>query len=825
MNALWQDLKFGARMLAKSPALTAIVVLTLALGIGANTAIFGIVDGSLLRPLPVRNPEQIVVLAPEQKGVTLQTYFFSYPDLLDYRKQVDQFSDLFATYSVFNFSGLSADGKADHIVTSYVTGNYFSALGLQAAAGRLFFPGEGEKQGEAPVLVLGYSYWQRRFGGDSGVVGKQVLVDGSPATIIGVGPKGFTGVHSGAQMDAFLPMNRAPGFEQGTGGIVSDRGARLFRVLGRLKPGASLAQAQTSVNVVAARLAQQYPASDKDFSVHVVPETRARPDPIVSNVVPVIAGSFLALAALVLLLACMNVANVLMVRATVRQHEMGIRAALGAGRRRLILQVLTESILLALLGGVAGMVLREWTFRTINSAVARFSNPPVHPEYAFDWTIFLYTLAIALFTGSVVGIWPALRASRADVNAVLREGGRADAGLAGHHRVRNVLVVGQLAGSLVLLIVAGLFVRSLMRLERSYLGFDPENVLNVTMDPHGIGYNEPRTKEFYRALEARVRALPGVQSVTLALSVPMETIMDARFVHVEGHPLAPGQQPPLVTCNRVDPSYFGTMRVPLLRGRGFAESDSETAPQVVVVNQAMAARFWPNQDPIGKRVSFAGPTGPWVEVVGVAVNGKYFALAFGEPIPYLYLPLAQSFSSQRTLQIRSTVPPESLIASVQQEIQGLAPDLPVFDVQTMKQALGGTNGLFVFRMGASLAGAMGLLGLVLAVVGIYGVVSFTAAQRTHEIGIRIALGAERRDILRLVLRQGMGLVIAGVLGGLIAAWALTRVMARLFIGVSATDPLTFAGVTLLLAAIALWACYLPARRATRVDPMVALRYE
>ena len=825
VEALWRDVRFGARVLMKSPALVAIVAVTLGLGIGANTAIFGLVDGALLRPLPVRNPREIVVLAPEQKGMTLQTYFMSYPDYLDYRKDANAFSDLFATYSIFNFVSLSADGEADHILTSYVTGNYFPALGIQPAAGRLFLAGEGETAGEETIVVLGHGYWEKRFRGDAGVVGKHVLVDGKSATIVGVAPRGFGGVYSGAYMDAFLPISAAPGFERGSEGFAGNRWARFLRVLGRLKPGFSVKQAQSAVSVVASRLAEQYAAADKDITVQVVPETRARPDPMVSNVVPVIVTSFFALAALVLLLACMNVANVLIVRATARQREMGIRAALGAGRGRLMLQVLTETILLALLGAVAGLVLREWAFRVINSTVRAMSNSGPLPETTFSWSIHVYTAGVALFTGVVVGLWPALRCTGADVNTVLRESGRSETGGRGHHRIRNVLVVGQFAGSLVLLIVAGLFVRTLAQLERSNLGFDPNNVLNVTMDPHGIGYDEARTKQFFRDLELRVGALPGVQSVAQTLSVPMGVPMDGRFVYVEGKPLAPGEQAPLVTCNRVGPSYFGTMRVPLLRGRGFSEADDEKTPAVAVVNENMAERLWPNQDAIGKRFSVSGAAGPWVEVVGVAANGKYFVLALAKPTPYFYLPLAQNFAAQRTLQIRSAVAPEMLVVAVKNEIQSLAPGLPVFDVRTMKETLGGTSGFFVFRLAASLAGAMGVLGMVLAVVGVYGVVSYSAAQRIHEIGIRMAMGAEREDILKLILRDGMVLVVVGVMVGLGAAWALSRAMQQMFIGVSPTDPVTYASVTLLLVGVALWACYVPARRAMRVDPMVALRYE
>jgi predicted permease len=390
--------------------------------------------------------------------------------------------------------------------------------------------------------------------------------------------------------------------------------------------------------------------------------------------------------------------------------------------------------------------------------------------------------------------------------------------------VRNVLVVAQVAGSLMLLIVAGLFVRSLTRIQRANLGFDPDHLLNVFLDTQEIGYDAPRTKGFYRELEARVRALPGVESASLAFSVPMGNYNDGRAVYIEGHPIAPGHQPPLVLFNRVDAPYFATLRVPFLRGRFFTESDNESAPPVAIVNQAMVSEFWPNEDPLGKRFSMSGPNGPFMQVVGVAGDGKYAFIGWDHK-PYFYVPLAQSYSSVQTLQIRSTVPPESLIKQVQKEVRGLDPNMPISGMTTMNKSLEGANGFFIFRLGATLAGAMGLLGLTLAVVGVYGVVSFAANQRTHEIGIRLALGAERHDILRLVLRQGLGLVGAGVLAGLVVAWLLTRAMTNLLVGVSPTDPLTFTSAVLILAAIAIWACYMPARRAMRTDPMVALRYE
>jgi predicted permease len=806
-------------MLGKAPMLTVVVCLTLALGIGANTAIFGIVNGLLLRPLPVKSPEQIMVLAGKLEGDTLGIFTLSYPQLQDFRKQADAFSDLFA--SQIDLGGLTYGGKTSQFFYCRVTGNYFSGLGVQPALGRLFLPAEGEAGGKDPYVVLGYTYWQRRFGGDPGIVGKQALVDGQEATIIGVAPKEFHGTNFALEFDGYLPLNMMPAADAAT--FWSDRTAGSLVVMGRLKPGVGQRQAQSSMNVVAERLAEQYPATDKGVTVRVIPERFARPQPYTVNIVPFIAGLFLALAALVLLLACMNVANILLVRATMRQREMAIRAAMGASRGRLIRQLLTESIVLALFGGAGGVVAGQWASGAIASLLpaGRF---PIRLDFSFDWRVFAYAMAAALVTGIVVGLWPARRAGQADINSVLHGDGRSDLAGVSRHRLRNVLVVAQAAGSLVLLIIAGLFYRTLFRAQRVYLGFDPDHVLNLTLDPKEVGYDEARTKTFYRDLEAKVRALPGVQSVSLAFSVPMGEVQSTESIYVEGHTLAPGQQPPVVIYNRVDSTYFDTMRVPLLRGRAFRESDDEKAPLVAIVNQTMAHQFWPNEDPIGKRFSLKGATGPFVEIVGLAADGRYVFIGW-EREPYFFVPLAQSYMAYRTLQVRSSVPPETLIAEVQNEVRALDPNMPASDVETMRQSLSGGNGFFIFRVGATLAVAMGILGLTLAVVGVYGVVSFAASQRTHEIGIRMALGAGRGDILRLILWQGLALVVGGVLAGVLIAWAVTRSMATLLIGVSPTDALTFVTATLVLGGIGLWACYTPARRAMNLDPMAALRHE
>jgi macrolide transport system ATP-binding/permease protein len=819
MTTLWQDIRYALRMFAKTPLLTAIMVLTLGLGIGANTAIFGIVNGFLLRPLPVKSPEQIVVLAAKLEGDKLGAFRLSYPQFVDFRKQAGTVSDLFA--SQLDLGGLNLDGKTKQFLYCRVTGNYFSTLGVEPALGRLFFPAEGKAGGKDPYIVLGYSYWQRNFGGDSSVIGKQAVVDGDQVTIVGVAPMTFHGTTFSLDVDGYVPLNMMPQKDAAT--FWTDRTARSLVVMGRMKPGVSLRQAQSLVNVVAGRLAEQYPATDKGVTVQVIPERLARPQPYTINIVPFIAALFLALSALVLLLACMNVTNILLVRATMRQREVAIRVAMGATRARLVRQLLTETIALALAGGAGGLALGMWAGRAV-FALLPPSKFPLWLDLGFDWRVFAYVLTATVLTGALAGVWPALRARRADVNGVLQAGGRSDTAGVGRHRGRSVLVGAQVGGSLVLLIVAGLFVRTLFSAQRADMGFDPNNVLNLGLDTKEAGYDEARSKSFYRELEARIRALPGVRSASLAFSVPMGEVDDASQIYIERHPLAPGQQAPVVIFNRVDPPYFDTMRVPLLRGRAFRENDDEHSALVAIVNQEMAHQFWPNEDPIGKRFSLKGPTGPFLEVVGLTGNGRYVFIGWDKQ-PYFYVPLAQNYSAYRTLQIRSQVPPESLIPSVESEVHALDPQMPILSVETMRQCLSGGNGLFIFRAGAVLAAAMGLLGLTLAVVGVYGVVSFAASQRTREIGIRMAVGADRSDILRLILRQGLWVVMAGVLSGLILAFVLARSMAVLLVGVRPTDPLTFAAATLLLTGIGLSACYLPAWRAMNLDPMLALRYE
>lgn len=815
MSGLIQDLRFAVRQLRNKPGFAFTAVLTLALGIAANVTIFSAVNGLILRPLPVAHAEQIAVLAAQQQGAPLGVYFLSYPELLDLRKQANVFSDLFSFQVALG--GMSADNKADHFVGSYVTGNYFSGLGVKPALGRLFLPGEGEHAGSEAQIVLGYSYWQKRFAGSSDVIGKQVLVDGKPATIIGVAPEEFHGTSFALNLDVYLPMSMAALDDPN---MRTSRDDRQWIVMGRLKPGVPISQAQSSISLIAARLAGEYPATEKGINIQVVSERLSHPVPMPNNIVAVIAGLFLSLAVVVQLLACVNVANILLVRATARESEMAIRTAMGASRARLITQVLMECMLLAMFGAVVGIALgTSATHWMADLRLASFI--PVTLDFGLDWRVLTYAIAAALCTGVVVGLWPALRVARCNVNQALREGGRSGSAGAARHRVRSILVGAQMAASLVLLIIAGLFTRSLQAVQHLYLGFEPDHLLNVILDPHEIGYDQARTNAFYKELEDRARALPGVQSASLAYSVPMGNYSTGDAIKIEGRPTPIGQQPPVIVNNFVDAGYFETMKIPLQRGRAFTDFDNETSPHVAVVNQTMASQFWPNQDAIGKRFEAKGSF--W-QVVGIAQNGKYAFIA-EDARPFFYLPLKQSFVSMRVLQIRTSMAPQALIASVQQVIKNLDPGLPTFSLLTMNDSMAGANGFMIFRMGALLASCIGGVGLIMAAVGVYGVVAFAATQRTREFGIRVALGATRVQVLKLVLRQGLWVIAAGAALGVVATVGITRGIANLLVGVSATDPLTFIAATLFLAVVALYACYVPARRAMKLDPMVALRYE
>jgi len=819
METFLQDIRYGLRVLRKSPAFAAIAVITLALGIGANTTIFSMVDSFLLRPLPVRDPGQITTITEMQKDGT-NNNFFSVPDYRDIRNQTtDVFSNLLGYQ--FGMDGLNANGRTDRILSNYVSGNYFSMLGLQPTLGRLILPAEGEVLGADPVMVLAYSYWQTRFGGDPEIVGKKVTLDGHPVTIVGVAPKDFEGISSFLRCQVYLPLGMAfiDGYPMD---FMTNRKTQMVMLYGRLHPAVGLKAAQAKLEVVEQRLAEQDPDSHKNQSLRIFPELRARPEPDPDNTMLVLSGLFLGLATLVLLLACVNVANILLVRATVRAREMAIRAALGAARSRLIRQLVTESVVLALAGGAAGVVIGLWGSSYVSSLNIHF-DIPLRFDFSFDWRIFGFAMALALATGVIVGLIPALRASRQDLGTVLHDAGRGV--IAGRHRLRDALVIAQVGGSLMLLIIAMLFMRSLGKAQQSDLGFDPKGVINLTMDPTEVGYNEEQGRAFYRNVLERVRAMPGVESATTAAATPMGYVGGNDLVDVEGYQPPPGEGKSPLVYNIVSSQYLETMKIPLVRGRMIDERDTQTSPYVAVVNQAMVKKFWANTDPIGRYFRIGSDLQHSVQVVGVVKDAHVQSMT-GTINPYFYLPFEQHYSgnSLQSLQVRTSVAPATMIPQVEQVIESLAPTMPVFDVQTMTEALNTLNGLLRFQLAAGLATALGLLGLVLAVVGVYGVISYSASQRTHEIGVRMAIGAQPLDILTMVFRQGLLIVSVGLLVGIAAAFACARVLSR-FLVVSATDPATYIPVAAALALVALCACYIPARRATKVDPMVALRYE
>jgi predicted permease len=823
IETLLQDIRYGFRMLRKSPGFTAVAVLTLALGIGANTAIFSIVDCLVLRPLPVEHPGEVVFLTSARKGNGPRTAF-SYPDFSDIQKQTaNVFSDVSA-FGMFLTDGLAVNGQSLPMWSSYVTGDFFGLLGLKPALGRLILPSEGSVAGADPVVVLSYAYWQSRFNGNPGVIGKKASINGVPVTIIGVAPAGFHGLVSVMDFQGYIPLRMAATLKDVPKDFLAARDNAGIGLIARLRTGVSLQQAQTALNVVAQRLSQQYPTADGKMTLkalHLGP-AGLMVDPTNPEILPFVGAVFLTLAALVLVLACMNIANLSLVRAASRQREMAMRTALGARRARLVRQLLTESLLLALLGCAAGIILGLGG-STAFSSIHLHTSLPIILDFHLDWRVFAYALGAAILTGVLVGIMPGLRAARSDVNEILHEGGRTST--AGGHGLRSALVAAEVGGSLMLLIVAGLFVRSLEKAQHTNLGFDPNQVLNLTIDPHEAGYNETQAREFLRTLLDRTRSLPGVQSVSLAASVPMAYGgSNGATLKIDGYQPAKDQENPTAGYNAISSGYFETMHISLLRGREIRDSDSQNSQRVAVIDQTMANRYWRGQDPIGRRFSTRDDPSHPIEVIGIAKNAVENQI-FWPDEPFLYVPFSQFYQPVATLQLRSAGAPEAMARETTGLIHSLEPAMPVYDVQSMTTALDTLNGFLMFRFAAVLAASLGILGLILAVVGVYGVISYGASQRTHEIGIRLALGAQPGQILKMIFRQGFLIVGAGVLAGVLAAAALARLVVNLLFGVPPDDPLTYMTASALLVVVALLACYIPAQRAMRVDPMVALRHE
>jgi predicted permease len=824
MRNFWIDVRHSLRALRKAPGFAAVAVLTLSLGIGANTAIFSLVNSALLRPLPVKDPAQITLIGVS-RDLGPFSMNISYPVLQDLLNQTNSpFSDIIAFQ--YGADGLTIDGKGYSAFTNYVTGNYFEMLGVKPALGRLFLPTEGAVPGADPVIVLSYSLWQARFGGDPAMVGKKILVDGHPFTVIGITPRGFHGLTPILDVRAYIPFAEhlalEPEIMANGRNPLTDRSIQNLHVYGRLKPGVTAREAAAALGTLAPQIAKLEPQSEKSLKFRVVPELQARPDPDSYTQLHAAAGLFLGLAGFVLVLACMNVANILLVRANLRRREMAIRAALGGTRRRIARLLLTESLILALAGGAGGILAGEWLSNAVSN-INLGTTLPIVLDFSFDWRVFSYAFAAALLTGILVGIVPAFRASRTNLMEVLHESGRAVA--VGKQRFRSTLVVAQVAGSLILLIMAGLFMRSMRAAESVDIGFDPTHVANISMDIHGLGYNEQQGLVFVKNLLARTQSLPGVVSAGVASTVPFGYYSDAARLQIDGYTPPPNASSrPYAMTSAITPDYLRTMKITFFRGRNFQDSDTATSERVAVINEAMAKEFWPNQDPLGRQFEDASKPKIPIRVVGIVRDFRYDN--FSGPVgPLYFTAMLQDFSPLQTLHVRTTGDPAGMIPALQSELVKLAPGLALFDVGTMTQAMNTLNGLLLFQLAAGIAAALGLLGLVLAIVGVYGIVSYVTGQRTNEIGIRMAMGADPPRILKMVLRQGLVIVLIGLALGLAGAAGAGHLAAGFLVNVSPTDPLTYFAVASILTFIALLACFIPAWRATKVDPMVALRYE
>jgi predicted permease len=810
-------------MLMKKPGFTVVAVLTLALGIGANTAIFTIINAVFLNPLPVADASRLVDVytfdAKNSVGnfTLLTTSFRNYED---YRDQNDVFSGL----ADFAFAPLVLSGRGDpqQIPGMLVTANYFDVLGVKPVAGRAFQPDEDKSEGGSPVAVISFSLWTRMFGSDPNIIGSTLTLNGSAYTVIGVAPPGFRGTNLLAQPDCiWIPVSMHAQVLTGPfGEFFMDRRALFTQIVGRLKPGATVEQAEASLKTIAARLEKAYPAENEGRSVRLVPTVQTAIGGANQQQQFVRAGGLLmTMVSLVLLIACVNLANLLLSRAAAREKEMGVRTALGASRRRLLRQLLTESLVLSLLGGAVGLAVADWGCRVLWSFRPPFLGEDVI-SLQLDDRVFGYTFVISLVTGLLFGLVPALKASDPNLNEVLKVSGRGGVLGWGRGRLRSLLIASEFALAMIALVGAGLFLRSLQQAQRIDPGFESEKLFVMAFNLGAARYDEARGQQFYREAVERARSVPGVEAATISANFPVGGGF-GRSVFPEGQAREPGQRGILVNTNPVGLGYFEAVRTSLVRGRDFNDGDRVNTTRVAVVNEAFARRFWPNQEAVGKRFSFFGDDFLH-EVVGVVRNTVVFQIG-EEPQPSVYLPLRQNYSPFATLQVRTSVPPEQALPTVRQRVQEIDRNLALTNVTTIREILG--QGLWAPRMGAALLGVFGVLALVLAAVGIYGVMANAVSQRTQEIGLRMALGATQGNILKLVIRQGMVLALIGVAIGLAASLSAVQFVASLLFGISATDPITFASIPALLMIVALLACYIPARRATKVDPMVALRYE
>jgi len=814
MSSFWQDVRYSLRMIAKAPGYAAIAVLTLALGIGANTTIFSWINSTLLNPIPgLASPNEVVALSLGRG--TDNPFPFTYPDFESMRDGQQSFVGITAA-NIAPMS-LTGKGKPERVWGMVASANYFDLLGVRPILGRGFLPEEDTKPGGAPVAVISYRLWQTHFGANPDVVGQTLEINQHPYTIVGVTPAVFQGSQTGLRSEIWIPIMMEEQLMP-QGDLIHDHHYFWLTALGRLKPGVRPEQAQEEMTLRLKREAKNYPEEHKGHdSVSVYPLWRNPfgANQFLSTLLPML----MTIAGLVLLLACANVANLMLVRSVARRREIAIRLSLGANRWRLVRQLLVESLILALAGGLVAFAITFWTAGTFMKFIPK-TDFPISLGMRVDHTVLLATMVISVLTGVIFGILPALRASGEAPIAVLKEDTGSASGGMRKARLASALVVAQISLSLLLLICAGLFIRSFMSAQQINPGFNPHNVLIATYDLFTGGYSEASGVEFDRQLVAKLEAQPGIQSVALSSRVPLGFGGGSTAVNPEGY-VSQANESMETQVAIVTPNYFQTLQIPLVKGRDFTPQDTKSSQRVVIVSETFVNRYWPNQEALGKQLN-SDLTHEWFTVIGVARDSKVNGLN-EKPTPFLYLPQYQVYRATMIVLARTNGDPLAAGKTAEKTIHELSADLVVFDITSLE--LREQIASFGQRVAGTFVGAFGLLALVLAAVGIYGVTSYTTRQRTHEIGIRMTLGASKRDVLRLVLGHGLRLTLIGVGLGLAASFALTRFLTSLLLGVTSTDALTFSSVALLLCAVALFACFIPARRAMRVDPMVALRYE